>query len=331
VSTEFLPTPPTGYWGGTESVVYDLACALVELGNEVTLIARPGSSSPGELITTFQDVPDSLLGVNERHFNAYASHVAHFKGVVHDHSNGKMAGKIHPKVLNTMRWCQHPHSAGYRNISAVSHAQARWLEERMPQGRKIPVVHHGINLERFLYREDKGDYYLFFSVLSGYKGAFDALLLAKETGVKIVFAGKDGDASVVINSVNRPNIIYRGQVSNEERAKLMSRAKALIFPTGGFGSYDWLEVFGLVQLEALSSGTPVVSSDCGASPEIIQDGVNGFVCRDHQEMRKVVEEGRVDQISPKACRQSVDERFSAKRMAEDYIALYRRIFEGDLW
>jgi len=330
ISTENLPTPPTGWWGGIEAVCWDLCQALSELGHDVSLVARPGSKCPqnGFLLETFPDVPDKL-GADERHFNAYKGFVADFDGVVHDHTNGKKAHKIHMDVLNTMHWCQDPSTVLYTNVSAVSHAHAKWLLQHMPQGSKVQVVHHGIKAERFIYQEEKKDHYLFFSVIGAYKGAFDALKLAKETGVKIVFAGRDGDATEAVKNSGLPNVTYVGEVSNEKRAELMSQAKALIFPTGAFGKADWLEVFGFVQLEALASGTPVIASSNGACPEIIEDRKTGFVCKNYEEMKQTIKENRVEEINPKVCRASAQNEFSAERMANDYVKLYKRIVEGD--
>jgi glycosyltransferase involved in cell wall biosynthesis len=332
ISTENLPTPPTGWWGGIEAVCWDLCQALSELGHDVSLVARPGSKCPanGFLLETFPDVPDKL-GADERHFNAYKDFVADFDGVVHDHTNGKKVHTIHMDVLNTMHWCQDPYTVRYRNISAVSHAHAKWLLQRMPQGSEVQVVHHGIKAERFRYQEKKKDYYLFFSVIGAYKGAFDALKLAKETGVKIVFAGRDGDATEAVKNSGLPNVTYVGEVSNEKRAELMSEAKALIFPTGAFGKADWLEVFGFVQLEALASGTPVISSANGACPEIIENGKSGFICTNYEEMKLVIKENRVEEISPRTCRLLTETRFSAKRMANDYLSLYKKIEDGEDW
>lgn len=330
VSTENLPTPPVGWWGGIEAVVYDLACALTDLGHEVTLVGRPESKSPGKLFTTFPDVPDEL-GVDERHFNAYRDFVADFGGVVHDHTNGKRAHTIHMDVLNTFHWCQDPYVVKYKNVSAVSHAHARWLQQYMPQGNEVQVVHHGIKAERFIYKEEKKDHYLFFSLIGAYKGALDALRLAKETGVKIVFAGRDGDASEAIKSNKLSNVTYVGEVSNEQRAELMSEAKALIFPTGAFGKAKWMEVFGFVQLEALASGTPVISSANGACPEIIEDDETGFICESYGKMKRVVQEDWVKSIDPYKCRHITETRFSAKRMAEDYVKLYEKILSGEDW
>jgi glycosyltransferase involved in cell wall biosynthesis len=214
---------------------------------------------------------------------------------------------------------------------AVSYAQAKWLNGRCPSMRRIPVVYHGIDTGRFIFREEKEDYYLFFSVVAFYKGALEALRLAKETGVKIVFAGRNGDASDTVKNCGLPNVKYLGEVGNEERARLLSEAKALIFPTGAFGKADWLEVFGLVTLEALASGTPVIASNNGACPEVVEDGVVGYVCSSYEEMREAVEERYVDDISPRRCRSYVEEKFSSRRMAVQYLDLYRRALEGETW
>jgi len=139
------------------------------MGYEVSLVARPGSRAPpnGFLFETFPDVP-SKLGVNERHFQAYRDFVKGFDGVVHDHSLGKYARTIHSHVVQTPHFCQHPASMGFSRMIAVSYAQAKWLNQHCPSLRKIPVVHHGISLERFIFKEDKQSYYLFFSVMAKY-------------------------------------------------------------------------------------------------------------------------------------------------------------------
>jgi len=334
IAPELLPVPPS-WWGGSENVVYDLCKTLDEMGHEVTLVARPGSQKPpnGFLVETFSDTP-SDQGVNERHFLAYKDFVKDFDGVVHDHSNGKLAWRIHPNVVNTVHWCQHPASMGYKRMIAVSHAQARWLNEHCPSWRKIPVVHHGINTKRFIFNHKKQDYYLFFSVMARYKGAEKALQLARETGEPFVFAGRNGDMTDVIKNCGLPNVKFLGEVSNEVRAELFANAKAFVFPTGAWGDADppdWLEVFGLVMLEALASGTPLITSNNGACPEVIEDGRVGFVCHSYEEMREIIENNDVEAIDPFECREYVEEKFSARRMASDYSKLYRKCLAGELW
>lgn len=334
ISTESLPTPPTGYWGGIESMVWDLTTELDRMGHEVSLIARPNSKSPnnGTLIETFPDVPDEL-GVNERHFNAYEDYVTSFDGIVHDHSLGKQVRTFKPYFVQTPHYRQHPQDMGYINIVSPSKALADWLVENTPQDlrRDIPIVQHGIDVDRFKYNSDEEDYYLYFSYISEYKGAFDALNIAKETGVNMVFAGVEGDATHEVHAEHckSDNVTFKGQVSNEERTDLMSNAKALIFPTGSFGTVDWMEIFGLVQVEAMASGTPVISSDNGACPEIIEHGKTGFICSSYQEMLEIVRSDTVSSIKRSDCRSSVENHFSSKRMAEDYINIYKNILNGE--
>lgn len=336
ISSECLPTPPVGYWGGIEAMTWDLSCKLVEMGHDVTLIGRPGSKAPfgnknqGKLIETFPDVPD-VLGINERHFNCYRDFVSKFDGIVHDNTIGKLVRTIASRYIQTPHFCQHPHDMGYRNIVAASRAQSAWLEQRLDKRRSIPSIHHGIDSKRFTFSKDKEDFYLYFSVVAKYKGALDALQIAKETGVKIVFAGRDGDMSGEIKNCNLDNVTYMGQVSNEKRSELMSRAKALIFPTGGLiERFDWMEIFGLVQLEAFASGTPVICSNNGACPEVIKHGITGFVCNDYASMKNVVKENLVSSINPATCRRETEKgsEFSSDNMAEEYIKLYKRRMKG---
>lgn len=331
ISTENIVTPPTGYWGGIESVTHSLTCELHKMGHEVTLVARPGSKSPGELIETFPDT-DSELGVNERHFKAYKDFLEDYDGVVHDHSNGKMAHRVHPRVVNTSHWRQTPQSMSYRNIVAVSEAHAKWYHQYMSKA-KTKVVHHGIDADRFKFQKEKEDYHLYFSVMADYKGALEVLRVAEETDIPFIFAGRNGDATEKIkkSELEHRNIFFMGEVSNEERSRLMSEAKALVFPTGAFGKSDWLEVFGLVQLEALASGTPVIASDNGACPEVVEHGQTGFVCPDYESMKQVIKNNSVSKINPETCRGQVEKYFSTERMAREYVELYRKVDRGVEW
>ena len=339
LSPESLPVPPTGsFWGGAESLVWDLSVVLGEMNHEVTLVARPSSKSPpnGFLVETFRDENDPpshpQWGAIERHHYYYENFVKNFEGVVHDHSNGKLAWRINSRTLSTPHWCQDPRAMGYKNITAASHAQAKWLNDHSPSTRNIPVVHHGIDCRRFTFNSERKDFYLFFSVIARYKGAEKALLLAKETGCRMVFAGRNGDMSDIIKNCGLTNVRYLGEVSNEQRISLFSEAKALVFPTGAWGDADppnWLEIFGLVQLEALASGCPVIASNNGACPEVIEDFKVGFVCPNYQEMKYVIENDEVEDVKPETCRQYIEEKFSAKRMANDYVKLYKKIVEGD--
>jgi glycosyltransferase involved in cell wall biosynthesis len=328
VSTEPLPTPPTGYWGGIESVVYDLANALYELGHDVTLVARPGSKSPGKLFPTFKnDAPISLE--IPKHFQFYSRFVKNFDGIIHDHSHGKMARLIHPNVIQTLHSMEPPRVTGYKRIVAISYFQAKWLERLFPFPRDIPVVHHGVDLKRFKYKETKGDRFLYFSRIATIKGAKVALNIARETGIKIDFAGIDGDATNAVRHCKLPNVKYYGQVSNEQRTKMLANAKAVIFPTGAFGQSEYIEAFGLVMIESLASGTPVIAANNGAAPEVIDHGKVGYVCRSEAEMIEAIK--RIEDINPENCIKHVEKSFSHKVMALKYVKLYERVLKGELW
>jgi len=137
-----------------------------------------------------------------------------------------------------------------------------------------------------------------------------------------------------VKNCGLPNVRFLGEVSDEVRAELFANAKAYVFPTGAWGDADpanWLEVFGLVMLEALASGTPCIVSSNGACPEVIEDGRVGFVCDSYEEMKEVIEENYVEDINPETCRKYCEEKFSAKRMATQYLQLYRKALAGELW
>jgi len=340
LAPESLPTPPHGYWGGAESVVWDLSVGLGELGHDVTLVARPGSEVPpnGSLVKTFKDENDPPnqpnWGAIERHHFYYEDLVKKFDGVIHDHTLGKLARLLNDRVVQTPHFCQDPRAMNYKNMTAASYAQAKWLRQHSPSQRSIPVVYHGIDSTRFRFKPHREDFYLFFSVIARYKGAEKALQIAKETGCEIVFAGRNGDMTDRINNCGLPNVHYIGEVSNERRADLFSRAKALLFPTGAWGDADppdWLEIFGFVQLEALASGCPVIASNNGACPEVIYDGEVGYICPNYEEMKYVIENNEVEDISPETCRKHAEEKFSVKQMCAGYLTLYNRVSDGESW
>lgn len=327
ISTEYLPTPPIGY-GGIESVVADLADALHQLGHDVTIVARGGSKSPNKLFETFPSEP-TAIGACERHFLSYKDFVKKFDGVVHDHSHGKMARHVHRNVIQTVHRRQRPSEMGYERIVAISNAQSKWLRRTIPLPRDIPVVYNGINPDRFPYREEKSNRFLFLSVMSRYKGAKVALDIAKETGIEIDFAGISGDFTWAVQNCNLSNVRYIGQVSNKQRAQLMANSKALIFPTGAFGEYDWLDCCPTVILESLACGTPVIAAYNGATPELVEHEKVGYVCCSKREMIEALE--KIEDINPRDCRRHVENRFSHKTMALNYVRLYERVLRGEKW
>jgi len=173
-------------------------------------------------------------------------------------------------------------------------------------------IYNGINIDNFTYNERKDNYFLFLSKVSWKVKNVDLVIkLAKVMGFKLIVAG-GWRLSL------RRNIKFVGEVDDKEKAQLLAGAKALIFPT------NWQEPFGLVTLEALASGTPVISTNKGAMPEVVTPDV-GFRCDTFEQFREAVK--RIDEISPRRCRERVEKNFTGEIMAEKYIEAYEKIIQ----
>lgn len=163
--------------------------------------------------------------------------------------------------------------------------------------------------------------------MSPLKGAHHAVHIAQEARIKLLMAGKidEGDRHYYEHDV-RPfidgkRVKFLGEVSEEEKRELMSKAKAFIFPI------TWSEPFGLVMVEAMACGTPVLATKRGAVPEVVKDGETGFIVKKPMEIVEKIKE--VENISPQACRNHVKERFSEERMARDYEEVYLKIIGAE--
>ncbi len=211
---------------------------------------------------------------------------------------------------------------------SISKRMSRWLNRYVDKKKEIPIVYNGINLEKFGYSEEKNDRFLFFSEVGVFKGAKVVYEIAKETGIPIDFAGKTGDMSTQIRLDSAPNIKFYGEVPEWKKRELFKNAKALLFPTGGFET-DWEEPFGLVMIEAMASGTPVIAANKGAVPEVIQNGKVGFICNSKKEIMEKME--IIDTINPMDCKSWVEKKFSHEAMAMAYRNLYGQILNGEAW
>ena len=178
--------------------------------------------------------------------------------------------------------------------------------------RSTHYIYNGIKLEYFTYNEKKENYFLFLSKVSWKVKDVDfAIRLAKMMEFKLIVAGG-------WRLSFRRNIKFVGEVDDKEKAELLAGARALIFPT------NWQEPFGLVTIEALASGTPVITINKGAMPELITSDV-GFRCNTFEEFKEAI--NRTDEISPRKCRERVEEKFTAEIMTEKYINAYEKIIQ----
>ena len=333
----WIPIPPPGY-GGIEAVVDLLSGALVERGHAVTLFAAPGSRSEARVVT-FSDAahPDEIgASIHESDHVACAWEQIELQAerdkpfdVVHDHSGFTalaMADRIEVPVVHTIHGPFVPKTARFyqrhgrkATLVAISHSQAN----SAPAGVRIDaMVPNPIRVSDWPLQTQKGDYLLWVGRTDRVKGAHRAIAAAWLAGRRLVLAGpvQPGQEHYFLTQV-KPRIDgrrvrYIGEVGGKAKQRLFAHAAALLMPV------RWREPFGMVMVEALACGTPVIAFPEGAAAEIVIDGHNGMLVSDEAEMARAVE--RLDSIDPLRCRASVAERYDISVCASGYERVYRR-------
>jgi glycosyltransferase involved in cell wall biosynthesis len=325
VSTPFVPVPPRGY-GGTELVVADLARALTRRGIEVVVYATGDSELPGIEIRSYfpaaQWPPDrDIERVHATWSLRDAARDPRGFDVVHVHSPCaiEMARLCPYPVIGTLHHDHDPELTDlYRRAPRVKLVAISRSQARREPAQVSAVVHHGLDPERFAPMPDQG-YLLFLGRYDRVKGVTEAIEVAVRARVPLVMAGEPHQReyyeSEVKPLIEKHGVLEVGPVGGNRKAALIARSRALLFPI------EWEEPFGLVMIEAMLSGVPVLGTSRGAVPEIVEDGVTGVICDDATEL---VAAARVadklfkrEQIREQAIR-----RWSAARMADDYLRLY---------
>jgi glycosyltransferase involved in cell wall biosynthesis len=333
----WIPVPPPGY-GGIELVVSILCDALVRRGVRVTLFAAPGSRStasvhevlpeahPGEIERCLHEVDHvacALAAVEE------AAVAGDGYDVVHDHCGFTlvaMADRVPVPVVHTLHgpfttetsgfYARHGHKA---HLVGISRAQ---VAEAPPGLRIVGRVPNPIDVHNWPVGTRKDGYLLWIGRLTEAKGPHRAIAVARAAGVRLVLAGpvQPGNEpffrDVVAPLVDGDRVRYVGEVGGERKRRLFAGAAALLMPI------RWNEPFGMVMVEALACGTPVIAFREGAAPEIVQDGVNGFVVDDEEGMARAV--ARLGDLDPAACRRSAG-RFAGDSAAAAYESVYRQV------
>lgn len=329
----WLSVPPPAY-GGIESVIDQLARGLHAQGHEVLLFATGDSTCPVPRAWLY-DEPDARMGsavVELRHvIDAYELVEDLDLDIVHDHT---LVGPLyaerfpHLPVVTTNHG---PFNADLRDlyrilarripVVGISHAQA--AAAAVPVTR---VIHHGVDPKAFPVGQGDGGYLLFLGRMTPEKGAHRAAAVARRAGVPLVMAAKMREPAEkeyfdrCVRPLLGPGIEYVGEVGGADKLALLGGARALINPI------RWQEPFGLVMIEALACGTPVLAFPEGAAPEIVDDGVTGFLCRDEDDMVRAV--GRLGEIDRAACRTTMELRFSTARMVAEHVDLYGEVLQG---
>ncbi len=332
-----VSVPPKKY-GGTELVVSLLTEELVNRGHEVTLFASGDSVTKAELDSLFPralGVGRFFSGKMDFSFDLAHAHHAYFRhrefDLIHNHAGVlglSFADFVEPPVVTTL------HNdyllPGTPQFEEFKHCNFVAISEKQRSNLSglnfLGVVYNAIQLEKFPFSEKKDDYLLYLGNITHQKGVDIAVRAAKALGEKMIVAGKIDPGinqeyyeNEVKPLIDGKQIVFEGEVTPERKLELYSRAKAFVFPI------RWEEPFGLVMIESMACGTPVVAFAHGSVPEVVKDGETGFVVNDFDSLLDRIK--RVDEISPSRCRKWVEEKFSVTRMTEDYLRVYQKAIE----
>jgi glycosyltransferase involved in cell wall biosynthesis len=312
-----------------ESLVWLLSRELTALGHEVTVFACAGSEPHGELVVT-------LPGPYARDGSPGDWHVCEWINlcraveqsarfdVLHSHAylwGLPLQALSHAPIVHTLHVSPYEDEARLwslvpgAHVTAISHYQWSAFPERRPAA----VIPHGVDPGQFTFRAEPEDYVCFLGRFIPGKGPVEAIAAARALGVRLLLAGprSDGFREHVEPLVDGRSVEYVGFVSGRERDRLLGGAKALLYPV------KEPEPFGLVQVEAMMCGTPVVATALGATPEIIDEGLTGYTAANAEELVRQVP--RAFALDRRRVRERAEERFSAVRMAAKYAQLYQRL------
>ena len=323
--------PPTLY-GGTERVVAYLTDELVNQGHEVTLFASGDSTTKGRLIPICEH---ALRLYN--HIDSLAYHILQLQEVfervddfdiLHFHTDYLHFPFTYNRRLTTITTLHGrldiedlvPIYKKFRRIPVVSISNAQ--RRPLPYANWLGTVHHGLP-DLYKQGEGNGNYVMFLGRISPEKRVDRAIEIARQAGVKIKIAAKIDKADQAYYEKEmkhlfvQPHVEFLGEIGEKEKSQLLQNAIALLFPI------DWEEPFGIVLIEALACGTPVIGFNRGSVPEIITNGKTGYIVENIGEAVTALQ--RISEISRIECRKSFENRFSATIMAQNYLRLYETL------
>ena len=325
--------PPKGY-GGTERIISYLTQELLRQGHEVTLFASGDSETDASLISACNRslrgdentlVPEAYLFQSlERAFR-----IASKFDVIHSHVDFlglPWARRCKTPVLTTLHGrldipeLKATYSL-FRDLPLVSVSKAQ--QAPIPHVNWAGAIHHGLPSDLYRFNATGGDYLAFLGRVSPEKRPDQAIEIAKRTNMPLKIAAKVDPAdqeyfkSQIEPLLDHPLIEFIGEISDRQKQDFLGNARALLAP------FDWPEPFGLVFIESLACGTPVLAYRRGSVPEILKHGVTGYIGDNIEDLANLARALPV--LSRDACREWFEARFTAKRMADDYVRLYEQI------
>ena len=337
--------PVDGY-GPKQLIIEALAKGLVKMGHDVTTFATSNSVLPGEVIGIspkgvnegLNDDPEIQADVDRIYRSIAIGELIKRSGefdLIHNHAGFTLLPIVQvlkSKVFHTLHGTYT--NEHYKKIFNLYKDAGRYIPISYAQKKVLPelkytdVIYHGINIGDFDFNDKpKGDQLLFLGRLARVKGVHNAIKIAQKTGKKLIIAGpvdvarpggKKYFEEEIKPHIDGKIIKYIGPVDNKEKVKLLGESAALIF------AVEWVEAFGLVAIEAMACGTPVITNDLGAPGETVVDGKTGFVCKTGDIEAMVEAVNKLDQINRTDCRKLVEQKFTNEIMVKNYIDLFEK-------
>jgi glycosyltransferase involved in cell wall biosynthesis len=327
-----IESVPPRLYGGTERIVSYLTEELVRLGHDVTLFASGDSITSAELVpcctralrldpAVRDTIPHSLLLIDKVRERADEFDIIHFHI---DLFQFPLFRSLAGRTLTTLHGRQDlpdlkPFYSRFGEMPLVSISNDQ--RKPLPHANFVSTIHHGLPADLHQPSFGQGSYLAFLGRISPEKRADRAIRIARAAGIPLKIAAKvdkvdeDYFRNDILSLIDGPGVEFIGEINERDKARFLGDAAALVFPI------DWPEPFGLVMIEAMACGTPVLAFRCGSVSEVVDDGVTGRVVESEEEAIAALP--ALLSYDRRAVRKRFEERFSARRMAEDYVSTYR--------
>lgn len=334
VAPLWIPVPPLTY-GGTELIVSWLTEELVKRGHEVTLFASGDSKTKAKLVPIWPKslwrakpaAPHAIFGLlykelleRKNDFDVIHDHCEFYTAPFSPFIKRPIVSTIHHPIYEemTILFKKLPNI----NYVAISESQRKTA----PGVNFAETIHHGLPLEKYPFSPKAENHLLWISKITPRKGPAEAIEIANKAGENLILAGvipreyQDYFKYRIRPFVNGKQIQFVGAADFQKKVNLFSKAKALLYPIKG------AESFGLVVIEAMACGTPVIAYKRGSMPELIKDGKTGFLVETQEEMIEAIK--KIDRIKRIDCRRRVSAKFSLRKMVNKYEALYHKLIKN---